>query len=39
MGIALSPDWMIHASAQGVYVSPLFDEWRRARFSWARRLL
>jgi cell wall-associated NlpC family hydrolase len=38
-GIALSADWMIHASAQGVYVSPLFDEWRAKRFSWARRVL
>jgi cell wall-associated NlpC family hydrolase len=37
-GIALTPDWMIHASAQGVYVSPLFDPWRRAEFSWARRM-
>jgi cell wall-associated NlpC family hydrolase len=39
-GIALSPDWMIHASAQGVYVSPLRgDPWRAQRFSWARRVL
>jgi cell wall-associated NlpC family hydrolase len=39
-GIALSPDWMVHASAQGVYVSPLrLDPWRAARFSWARRVL
>ena len=39
-GIALSPDWMIHASAQGVYVSPLrLDPWRAGRFSWARRVL
>jgi cell wall-associated NlpC family hydrolase len=39
-GIALSPDWMIHASAQGVYVSPLrLDPWRAKRFSWARRVL
>jgi cell wall-associated NlpC family hydrolase len=37
-GIALTPDWMIHASAQGVYVSPLFEPWRRAEFSWGRRL-
>jgi hypothetical protein len=29
---------MIHASAQGVYVSPLFEPWRRAEFSWGRRL-
>jgi cell wall-associated NlpC family hydrolase len=39
-GIALSPDWMIHASAQGVYVSQLrLDPWRAKRFSWARRVL
>jgi cell wall-associated NlpC family hydrolase len=39
-GIALSPDWMIHASGQGVYVSPLrLDPWRAERFSWARRVL
>lgn len=38
-GIALSAEWMIHASAQGVYVSPLFEEWRAKRFSWARRVL
>jgi cell wall-associated NlpC family hydrolase len=39
-GIALSPDWMVHASAQGVYVSPLrLDPWRAKRFSWARRVL
>jgi cell wall-associated NlpC family hydrolase len=38
-GIALSKDFMIHASAQGVYVSPLFDPWRAKRFSWARRVL
>lgn len=38
-GIALSPDFMIHASAQGVYVSPLFEEWRAKEFSWARRVL
>lgn len=39
-GIALSPDWMVHASAQGVYVSPLrLDPWRVKRFSWARRVL
>src|SRR4051794_20048767 len=39
-GIALSKDWMIHSSAQGVYVSPLaLDPWRAGRFSWARRVL
>jgi cell wall-associated NlpC family hydrolase len=38
-GIALSGDWMIHASVQGVYVSPLFEDRRRHEFSWARRVL
>jgi cell wall-associated NlpC family hydrolase len=38
-GIALSGDWMIHSSSQGVFVSPLFDEWRVHEFSWARRVL
>ncbi|MCW2994310.1 MAG: NlpC/P60 family protein, partial [Conexibacter sp.] len=39
-GIALSPDWMIHSSGQGVYVSQLrLDPWRAKRFSWARRVL
>jgi len=38
-GIALSKDFMIHASGQGVYVSPLFDPWRAKEFSWARRIL
>jgi cell wall-associated NlpC family hydrolase len=39
VGIALSEHWMIHASSQGVYVSSLDDEWRRDRFTWARRVL
>jgi cell wall-associated NlpC family hydrolase len=39
VGIALSPHWMVHSSAQGVYVSSLDDEWRRDRFTWARRVL
>jgi len=39
VGIALSEHWMIHSSAQGVYVSSLDDEWRQARFTWARRVL
>lgn len=38
-GIALSRDFMIHSSSQGVYVSPLFEDWRREEFSWARRLV
>jgi cell wall-associated NlpC family hydrolase len=39
VGIALSEQWMIHASAQGVYVSSLDEDWRRERFTWARRVL
>lgn len=39
VGIALSAHWMIHASAQGVYVSSLDEEWRQDRFTWARRVL
>jgi cell wall-associated NlpC family hydrolase len=39
VGIALSPDWMIHSSGQGVYVSSLDDAWRRGEFAWARRVL
>jgi cell wall-associated NlpC family hydrolase len=38
VGIALSEHWMIHSSAQGVYVSSLDDGWRRDRFTWARRV-
>ena len=38
-GIALSGEWMIHSSAQGVFVSPLFESWRAREFSWARRVL
>ena len=37
VGIALSPDFMIHSSSQGVYVSPLNERMRS--FSWARRVL
>jgi cell wall-associated NlpC family hydrolase len=37
VGIALSQHWMIHSSGQGVYVSSLDDDWRRAEFAWARR--
>ena len=39
VGIALSEHWMIHSSAQGVYVSSLDEDWRRDRFTWARRVL
>jgi len=41
VGIALSADFMINASSlgAGVYVQPLFDEWRRRSFAWGRRIL
>ena len=39
VGIALSPEWMIHSSDQGVFISSLADRWRRGEFSWARRVL
>jgi len=39
VGIALSPQFMITSSAQGVYVAPLFEEWRQREFAWARRVL
>lgn len=38
-GIALSGQWMIHSSVQGVFVSSLQDPARRAAFAWARRVL
>jgi cell wall-associated NlpC family hydrolase len=39
VGIALSPQFMIHSSEQGVYVAPLFESWRQREFAWARRVL
>jgi cell wall-associated NlpC family hydrolase len=39
VGIALSGDFMIHSSEQGVFVGPLFEDWRRAEFVWGRRVL
>jgi cell wall-associated NlpC family hydrolase len=39
VGIAMSRDFMIHSSSQGVYVAPLFESWRRGEFAWARRVL
>jgi cell wall-associated NlpC family hydrolase len=39
MGIALSRDFMIHASRQGVHVSSLAEGWHRRAFSWGRRVL
>jgi cell wall-associated NlpC family hydrolase len=38
-GIALSGQFMINSSDQGVAVAPLFEDWRRGEFSWARRVL
>ena len=37
--IALSPDWAIHSSAEGVYILPLWQGWLHDGFSWARRVL
>jgi cell wall-associated NlpC family hydrolase len=39
VGIAMSRDFMIHSSSQGVYVAPLFESWRSGAFAWARRVL
>jgi len=38
-GIALSADWAINSSSQGVYVLPLFSGWLHDSFAWARRVL
>lgn len=38
-GIALSPQWAIHSSEQGVYVLPLSSGWLAESFTWARRVL
>ena len=38
-GIALSRDFMIHASSEGVYVAPLWEAWRVKETAWARRVL
>jgi cell wall-associated NlpC family hydrolase len=38
-GIALSKDFVIHSSDQGVYVEPLYEGWLRDQFTWARRVL
>ncbi len=35
VGIAMSPDFMINSSGQGVTVAPLFEDWRQREFSWA----
>ncbi len=39
VGIALSRDFMIHSSSQGVYISQVSESGRLRAFSWARRLL
>lgn len=38
-GIALSDQWAIHSSDQGVYVMPLTSGWLAESFAWARRVL
>src|SRR3954449_4581670 len=38
-GIALSSDFAIHSSAQGVYVLPLDSGWLHDEFVWGRRVL
>ena len=38
-GIALSDEWAIHSSGQGVYVLPLTSGWLATSFAWARRVL
>lgn len=38
-GIALSAQWAIHSSDQGVYVLPLDSGWLAQQFAWARRVL
>jgi cell wall-associated NlpC family hydrolase len=38
-GIALSAQWAIHSSEQGVYVLPLTSGWLAESFTWARRVL
>jgi cell wall-associated NlpC family hydrolase len=38
-GIALSKDFAIHSSSQGVYVLPLDEGWLHSSFTWARRVL
>jgi cell wall-associated NlpC family hydrolase len=39
VGIAMSDKFVIQSSNQGVNVGPLFENWRRADFAWARRVL
>ncbi len=37
--IAMSSEWAINSSAQGVYVLPLTSGWLAESFTWARRVL
>jgi cell wall-associated NlpC family hydrolase len=37
--IALSNEWAINSSGQGVYVLPLTSGWLNKSFTWARRVL
>jgi cell wall-associated NlpC family hydrolase len=38
-GIYLGDDWVIHSSAQGVYVLPLTGSWLGTSFAWGRRII
>ncbi len=38
-GIAMSSEWAINSSGQGVYVLPLTSGWLAESFTWARRVL
>jgi cell wall-associated NlpC family hydrolase len=38
-GIALSGEWAIHSSSQGVYVLPLDSGWLESSFAWARQVV
>jgi cell wall-associated NlpC family hydrolase len=38
-GIAMSSEWAINSSGQGVYVLPLTSGWLQQSFTWARRVL
>jgi cell wall-associated NlpC family hydrolase len=39
VGIAMSQDFAIHSSSQGVFVAPLFQGWLHDDFAWARRVI
>jgi cell wall-associated NlpC family hydrolase len=38
-GIYLGNNWVIHSSAQGVYVLPLHGSWLGNQFAWGRRVI